>query len=65
MNSTAMLVPFQAGLEQKTVETKKTIVAAKKEKKERKVYALPGQKHDPPEEVRYVQLMQYSGQRVL
>lgn len=36
----------------KEVKKVKQEDAKEKEKKERKVYDLPGQKHDPPEDVR-------------
>ena len=44
-----MLLPFlQTPTESKLNTTTKIVVV---EKKERKIYDLPGQKHDPPEEV--------------
>ena len=44
-----MLLPFlQTPTELKLNTPTKTVVV---EKKERKIYDLPGQKHDPPEEV--------------
>lgn len=39
-------------VKKKRVASVATAVAEKEKKREKKVYVLPGQKHDPPEEVR-------------